>query len=268
MTAGGNTMTKEGNPQEELPPAKLYKYRNMPRPGAEEEKWRRLETRGVLYFSPPSKLNDPVDCRPTFQLDASEQDMLEYFKRRARGRSKEQRAWAAQRIQDENWWYKYWQREADRHGHYCLAASRDVPLMWGHYANGHRGYCLELAIQDADWHWLLPHRVFYSDSRPVVSTRELLLNAGRTTPPPGYMERVFLTKDKTWAYESERRIIRAEGVGPEPIRTGILAGVVVGARMSREDEQRLRAWVSDRKVEWYRSHLSKDTFRVDVVRDA
>lgn len=62
-----------------LPPARLFKYRSLPRPKTEEEEHRRAEiVESQLYFAPPSELNDPFDCKPSWTLDASPGEIEDY----------------------------------------------------------------------------------------------------------------------------------------------------------------------------------------------
>ena len=83
-----------------------------------------------------------------------------------------------------------WERGVTSHtGICCLIGDSDSPIMWAHYASSHRGVCCQFRMTPAHWAaFSLPLPVDYSDERPVVSLREMMLarilemQAGRHAP--------------------------------------------------------------------------------------
>lgn len=73
----------------------------------------------------------------------------------------------------------------------CFAKNWESPVMWGHYADKHRGFCLGFEVPSG-----LAKRIDYVSSRlkwPEVAGEE-------------FMGRVICTKFKHWSYEEEYRI--------------------------------------------------------------
>jgi hypothetical protein len=82
---------------------------------------------------------------------------------------------------------------------YCLGPDSGNLLMWAHYADNHRGVCLEFDTRDEVM--CFPLRVEYSAQFPVMRayTTDLVDNL---VP--------LLSKSDVWAYEREYRLIAQE----------------------------------------------------------
>jgi hypothetical protein len=89
----------------------------------------------------------------------------------------------------------------------CYSKSHDNLLLWAHYADGHRGLCLEYEI--TEWEKTRFMEVRYTDERPVLKSiprypkghpheGKLRINIAREGA-------ISLTKSEAWAYEMEVR---------------------------------------------------------------
>ena len=112
----------------------------------------------TLWFSLPSQFNDPFDCATTVSSQApSEEDFdraAKYFES-IHGVSKE----TPGAFQPDGTLSEEYRRalivgsqsalDTEREAFYhkrgvaCLTTNHDDMLMWSHYADGHRGFCLE-----------------------------------------------------------------------------------------------------------------------------
>src|SRR6185437_6477137 len=102
----------------------------------------------------------------------------------------------------------------------CLSAKCNDLLMWSHYANGHRGLCLEFEASDYTPFFGAALPVKYRDDRP-------------TFDPDGTqwqrVESAVLTKSKGWSYEEEWRVIdHDQGHGVHQFPARCLTGVIFG----------------------------------------
>jgi hypothetical protein len=82
---------------------------------------------------------------------------------------------------------------------YCLTPFPDSTLMWSHYADNHRGLCLEFSTDHSLFGSAL--EVQYLSSYPQWSP-QALVDATSVHP--------LLTKSKDWSYEGEYRIVALE----------------------------------------------------------
>lgn len=80
-----------------------------------------------------------------------------------------------------------------RLGLLCFTRGYREPILWGHYADKHRGVCLGFDLADD---WVAP--VKYVKSRPNIITED------GTVDEEAFV-RTSIYKDRTWSYEKEIR---------------------------------------------------------------
>src|SRR5262252_300566 len=98
-----------------------------------------------------------------------------------------------------------WEQMDRRYRIYCLSTRPDCPLMWGHYADHHRGVCLEFNVQTPDFCQAI--QVDYSSEYPQFSLAD-----GTDISP-------FHSKSADWSYEREYRLIAQEASEALGLRT-------------------------------------------------
>lgn len=81
----------------------------------------------------------------------------------------------------------------------CFTPHIEEILMWSHYSNSHKGYCIEYDIPDDDDRAKL-HKVNYDDKFPEVS--ELLNKNNKKS-----IIDIACSKAKCWEYENEYRCV-------------------------------------------------------------
>ena len=172
---------------------KLYKYQGIPDCKAKGEDYLRLKRHlqnHEMSLSSPSTFNNPFDCHMAFP-GASRQDL----------------ATRSRDIVDTIW----------RVG--SLAESPCNRLMWSHYADNHRGLCIEYDFSAFDPFsaGVIFAPVIYSPKRPQVP--EKLLNDVATDQLDRqdyrFLTSTLFTKDSVWQYESEWRIVKGVYVGTQ-----------------------------------------------------
>lgn len=184
---------------------------------------RRMITRRQLYFSDTSTFNDPYDCNIGLHL---------------RGCLK-------------------------RFGVLCLSTEGcDLILMFSHYANRHKGLCLQFEIdEDQTIGEVAPFNgrdVEYRDSIPFFND-------------PNQAHMTLLTKYKKWEYEKEYRVLMSVNSQSDRIRIykpGQLRGAIFGLHMTPDDETSLRRWfrIGYHKDTFFKkAKLSKDGFALQYV---
>ena len=93
----------------------------------------------------------------------------------------------------------------------CFSKRNDSILMWAHYANQHKGVCLEYNIDNPNF-----HDVIYEDTLPtydlmttipVSLAEEMLEKPCLTKEMANELIKPFCVKSKDWSYENEVRCI-------------------------------------------------------------
>jgi hypothetical protein len=171
-----------------------------------------------VHCSDPMKLNDPWDCRPWFSSALIEdRERLEkliawiFSTVPAPPDSEEQLSATKEQIRKDP---EYRRRITEglsrgflelipgRWKLYCLTPHADSTLMWSHYAENHRGICLEFSVDNDVFGTALEVR--YLSSYPEWLPHSLA---------EGDPSDILLTKSDDWQYEHEYRVICfAEGV--------------------------------------------------------
>lgn len=198
----------------------------------------------ALFFADKKVLNDPTDCNPNINIDVnvseiqsfalrmvSEGDKNTYPERfialakhivaaefESRPNSENYYASAfynrnIRRIKDGLTFEELFASEIvnyhiEEARIFSLSGTPVEPKMWAHYADSHRGICLELEIKSDS---IGKHRigdVEYTTRRPTILASEIFKvplgsdSAAKTL----LFNKMFLTKSNGWAYEQESRI--------------------------------------------------------------
>lgn len=227
----------------------------------------------TAWLSQPAQLNDPFECRPWFTFEGSPEQIVQSIARGLRqhypdltpdnATANATGIFLEGRHRNPNTWEGL--RQAlivtlgSRIGLYCLSEVNDSILMWSHYAEDHRGYCLEFEATDHTPFFGTAQQVKYSTDFPVVDYFN--------TPNEEQANLIFLTKFSGWAYEKEWRIIDHEtGPGIHEYPPELLQSVIFGLRMPETDRKRIREWVMKRghAVKFFEAQRHDRQFKVVV----
>ena len=122
-------------------------------------------------------------------------------------------------------------------------------LMWSHYADGLRGFCLVFSskqlqcdINKSSGRIMRPINVMYQNEPNVLRLSDFLSSKTLYGDPEiDYIEHVIQTvsrKSKSWKYENEMRIISMSESNIHSYTTSALLEIVIGDKMPL-DQQKL-----------------------------
>ncbi|HTF97508.1 MAG TPA: DUF2971 domain-containing protein [Cellvibrio sp.] len=164
----------------------------------------------TIYCSTPSSFNDPWDCKPWYNtalLDDETEYLrhLDFIRENANFEDGILDMLAKSRTQLEALLDRLSAGMAKNNDRcfriYCLTPDSKNPLMWSHYADKHRGICLEYhtnnTVIGSAW------KVEYNEAFPTIKFYE------KTNDPMFHL----LHKSDVWSYEQEYRIIAHEPQG-------------------------------------------------------
>ena len=221
-------------------PTRLYKYCRFDEVTLESIIY------DTLYFADPSTFNDPLDSRPSLELDVDEPDLTEILKRLVEQRMKDEMSAAlttakvrgpraADHVERQSreqakellLEVEYYSTDPDggdlktllgRHiedellrryqnGIFCLAGRATCPLMWSHYGDQHRGICIGYSVPAMT----TVHKVKYGGTRLVEVSKVAAMLDGSDVDRRQVEEAVLLRKAREWEYEREWRLIGSHG---------------------------------------------------------
>ena len=225
-------------------PRKLYKYRSF------DVNSLRLLSKAEIYYANPRSFNDPLDCNPTIQVDtdrASIERLCFRMLAAKHGREVALKEIGNQRYMSTQCGDYKTNRKAEKYymqglgseikrlvdaemasrGVFSLTARWDCPLMWSHYADEHRGLCIEYDMSENVCSHIKP--VDYRRPRGIKITELMQWKLRKSAEAEqNILNTYFFAKSPQWRYENEWRDIHpSNGVKQAPFR---ISGVYFGLR--------------------------------------
>ncbi|WP_370978406.1 DUF2971 domain-containing protein [Agaribacterium sp. ZY112] len=128
---------------------------------------------------------------------------------------------------------------------FCLTSSPTNELMWAHYASSHTGCVLGFKhLEDMGTPFAAAKPVKYSEGNPVIGTGKDFLLYGETRElRQKTIEAIFYTKQISWAYENEWRVITwrynelGKDFGDYKFYSEELESVTFGARIESHEKR-------------------------------
>jgi Protein of unknown function (DUF2971) len=122
----------------------------------------------------------------------------------------------------------------------CFSKENNSTLMFSHYADNHKGVCLEFDFKETD-EWLF--KVSYSDKFPIwedMFIQEKVKDVVRST---------ILTKSTDWKYENEWRFLEQTDGVKNLSNVCKLSSIIMGCNISYENEQKLKQFCNSQNLE-------------------
>lgn len=139
----------------------------------------------------------------------------------------------------------------------CLSEDPANQLMWAHYADAYRGFCLGYAVRTHPLVSLL-HRVNYRDSMPTKVIQADAVSA------VDLLQYFLLIKSQVWSYEREWRYLAS----PPGLQQSLfpVVEVIVGPRMPDETRKALQAAVAATRpfIKQAVPVVKKGSFRIEI----
>lgn len=255
-------------------PKVLYKYLPPSRISV-------LESHEVR-FTPPDEFNDPFEAYPRI----GELRRESVRRRLEPGEDLDRVMSLATPFFVDNGPDMVFQMVSASFGAFSLASVADNPLLWAHYATGHRGFAIGFDSGHSWFHECDPpnpplddvQRVIYQRERPKVTigeSEDLSEEEQRENA-----RAMICTKFKSWRYEREWRLIRALELADRVVEDGkggrvhlfrfpesAVSEVILGARMSETDSLKVQKGMREGNLLGARlrkAQRSKSTFLLDL----
>jgi len=254
-------------------PKVLFKYRDW-----ENEHHRDIVQKNELYFSSMSQFNDPYEGKIPYRYNSEELTPDKIFTKMFSMAKNEYPDWSEAKLID--YVYEYQRRNLlfdDAHlqqvyqqtvkdiervyGIFALTTEENNFLMWSHYSNSHKGFCIGF---DTRILWEITKGgigpVTYQKELPTFSLFE---------NPMMFSHKLLSTKSDIWEYENEFRIIKSGfsrktiAIPPESI-----VRIVFGCQMDNKTKFNILDLVKTKLKAClvFDSTLNYNEFKVDLMR--
>lgn len=139
---------------------------------------------------------------------------------------------------------------------FCLSATYSEPLLWAHYAAGHKGVCLEFDFSKEFKNSFII--VEYPLDYPKIEFSDFINNRNEQL-------RLFGTKYYRWSYEKEWRILNNADSKYEKYNPNCLTAVIFGIRTSEIDKQTIYSILKNRKIKFYDAKIREFSYIIDRI---
>ncbi|MBQ7204203.1 MAG: DUF2971 domain-containing protein [Eubacterium sp.] len=240
-------------------PNYLYKYYS--------DNPERLETikSNKMWYSAPCKFNDVFDC----DISIDEKGVFNSFLKSIpdkRGIKPGSSMWL--KIKKEvhsgiSSLYDFFEGLKKSMGISCFSESPDSLLMWAHYANNHRGICVEYELLE------ISNMLNFSPVPVIYDNEKTSFNYLNENTIDSDSTRVFVesitSKSPEWSYEKEWRIIRDEGAcgsNWDTKNNGALLemirphSIILGCQAEQDYEKLVHKYCEENRINLYK--MKKD----------
>jgi len=147
----------------------------------------------------------------------------------------------------------------------CFSEINDSMLMWSHYADNHRAFCLEY-----DFKSLTNSKEIAKLLYPVIYQQEMfnitkyMLNFSANTDG-FYKVRAAITKSSEWSYEKEWRLILPTEHFPNvtSIKIPLPQKIYAGSKITKENKYFLESFVENKNIPLYHGSMNEKMFRLE-----
>jgi hypothetical protein len=154
-------------------------------------------------------------------------------------------------------------------GIFSLSKICNNDLLWAHYSNSHKGFCIEYDLdvltknKKYDCHLI---DVLYSDDPPKIDVLDLV-NI-KKNGFAYFLQKLIGTKAKSWSYEQEVRTITNKS-GKQFYDFRAVKGIYFGLKMPDEDKQHIMNRLKGRGIKYYQLYLKHKSYNwsVNQIKD-
>lgn len=218
----------------------------------------------AVWFSKPSDFNDPFDCgflvdenklreNVNYALEeicsATGTDISKLDKEAFSIRETDIKAF----LEFQKSVYDLFQNS----GVFSLSQVNNDILMWGHYADSHRGFCIEYERHPNNPLGKKAAPVEYEDNVPSLAIKDV-------TSDGSGINKLWLTKSTHWSYEKEWRVIEPHGDKSFQFPCDIKS-VIFGIKMPDKNKYTIQNILKNENVIFNQATQDKKKFVIEII---
>jgi Protein of unknown function (DUF2971) len=259
-------------------PRKLYKYKSF------GVNCLRLLSEAEVYYANPQSFNDPLDCDPSILIDTDLASLEKlYYKMLVTFKGKEKTTRSLRNHRYMSMAFGDYKTDSEAQNYYIQSLGDDIknilvlemnvsgvlslsekwncPLMWSHYADEHRGVCIEYDQTNTACGIIKP--VSYNRPRSIKISELIDWKIFKSAlAEKNIQDTYYFAKASQWRYEREWRVINSSnGVNPSPFR---ITGIYFGMRCDSAVQTSVVKLLANTQypVDFYDIYPLKDTFQL------
>jgi hypothetical protein len=224
-----------------------------------------------FHFCDPVHLNDPFDCQ--ISIRDSIEEAVEYAEKNAQYSVKNK----ILKLIKLNDLYNKIESDAKKCGILSLSKSQYNVLMWSHYGNEHKGFCLGFDLSqkfikhNEEYDIIGASDVYYCKTNPFFDFFMDIAESKDSLQWDKFwlslLNLELIAKSEAWKYEDEVRVVRrkSEPVSFDPTE---LVEVIFGLRTLEKHEEKIRAILKEEEwqhVKYKRVNRKGKGFMLEIV---
>ncbi|PJZ76583.1 DUF2971 domain-containing protein [Leptospira neocaledonica] len=246
---------------------------------------------GYFYLSAPEDFNDPFDSRTLIYYQGTIDEWTKLFM--TKGLSKADASMRARSIGNRIIYpdpEKKREFERLNHAIVCFASSELNPLMWSHYADSHKGFCIKFRTFEGIQHEGLETRriniikdqlLFKEEYKDLFLIMKVKYSHQMPEEFNGFSDDLtglnafFITKSKEWEYEQEfRAIFKIDNIKNESRKIfyekDSVESIYLGNKISLQDREKITRILKDHYIDKgfrpsvYQCELSKKSYSLEI----
>lgn len=207
-----------------------------------------------LWFSKPENFNDPFDCNINLiDFEPNEDQIKMVINDKLLGNRKVKREEIRKNKRNayriRNQFAEQANEMYQNSGVCCFSEGNDNILLWGHYADNHKGICLKFTNGISEIA-TMTGKVNYKDKLEKASFFNDRGNA---------VYNLIFTKSKDWNYEKEIRCLRILDYGKTDFPIEHLTEIIFGCRTEKSSIKKIKSQVSKLKLNHIKFSQAKQT---------
>ena len=207
-----------------------------------------------LWFSSFSSFNDPYEGKIRVSKNYTKEDLIAFYTSREHMMTETDKT---ELLADPNGFIeKGMQLLREGIKICCFSTICDNLLMWAHYADKHRGICLQFDIVEDDRNAL--------DALMHVQYTNMNYSFNYIHDSDGYIRKLVCTKALDWAYENEIRVSKTAIDGNKCYyNPKMLKSVIFGCKTEKEDIEKIKHILPE-GVTFKQCVLNDYAFKIDI----
>lgn len=264
---------------------KLFKYTTWD-PGTNNCYTQQNLLNSQLFFNSPEQFNDPFDTLPLISAKRDKERLIRFGTKVVMDAENAPKKIAKKkathkvntdpRFKDDDAVYntatESFSRLRSRMGVCCFTTNcPELILMWAHYADKHKGICLEFDFPDNGGSWKvnsekINREMFISPFLPMTYSYKIPSWNVLTDDGSG-IHTSIVTKSKEWEYENEIRLVCNKYTGLLKYNELSLRAIYAGCKMNDSKFNELKSTIKKLHFQprLYRMQINKEKYALDAV---
>lgn len=145
-----------------------------------------------------------------------------------------------------------------------LSKRYDDELLWAHYADSHKGFCIEYDLERLISKQNTKHKFFdvqYSTQIPALNFSEILDQSN----PDALIKIMLGFKSQRWEYENELRII-TENQGLNTYDYRAVKAIYFGLKTPKDEIEQVMKTLQGRRIKYFQIELKSNSFYFKVIQ--